>query len=40
MPSGDSGYANGLVKLGRLNSGIDALNVRGSVETRIQPRPK
>ena len=36
----DAGYAKGLVKLGRLDSGIDALSVRGSVKVTIEPLGK
>lgn len=33
----DAGYANGLIKLGRLDSGIEALSVRGSLKATIEP---
>ena len=32
----DFGYATGLVKLGRFDSGIEALDVRGSVSVQIE----
>jgi hypothetical protein len=31
----DSGYANGLIKLGKIDSGIEALNRPGSLTARI-----
>lgn len=31
----DAGYAGGLVKLGRVDSGVDALSVRGSLKVTI-----
>jgi hypothetical protein len=33
----DQGYANGLIKLGRIDSGIEALNARGSLKVTIEP---
>ena len=36
----DAGYARGLVKLGRLDSGIEALSVRGSLKATIESRGK
>jgi hypothetical protein len=36
----DFGYAKGLVKLGRFDSAIDALNVDGSVQVTIEPSGK
>jgi hypothetical protein len=32
----DAGYAKGLVKLGRLDSGIEALSVRGALKATIE----
>ena len=32
----DAGYARGLVKLGRLDSGIEALSVRGALKATIE----
>ena len=32
----DSGYAKGLVKLGRLDAGVEALSVRGSLKATIE----
>jgi hypothetical protein len=32
----DQGYADGLTKLGRIDSGIEALNVRGSLKVTIE----
>ena len=32
----DAGYADGLVKLGRLDSGVEALGVRGSLKVTIE----
>jgi hypothetical protein len=32
----DSGYANGLVILGKTDGGIEALNVPGSVEVTVE----
>jgi hypothetical protein len=31
----DQGYANGLIKLGRIDSGVEALRVRGSLKVTI-----
>jgi hypothetical protein len=36
----DAGYANGLVKLGRLDSGVEALGVRGSLKVTIEAAGK
>lgn len=36
----DFGYANGLIKLGRLESGIELLGARGDVEVMIEPVPE
>jgi hypothetical protein len=36
----DAGYAKGLVKLGRLDSGVDALSVRGSLKVTIEAAGK
>jgi hypothetical protein len=36
----DFGYSNGLVKLGRIDSGIEALSVRGSLKVTIEPLGK
>jgi len=36
----DASYANGLVKLGRLDSGVDALSVRGSLKVTIEAAGK
>ena len=36
----DFGYANGLVKLGRIDSGIEALSVPGSLKVTIEPLGK
>jgi hypothetical protein len=33
----DAGYAKGLIKLGRLSSGVEALSVRGAVKATIEP---
>lgn len=33
----DFGYSKGLVKLGRIDSGIEALSVRGSLKVTIEP---
>ena len=35
----ESGYARGLVKLGRVDSGLDALSVRGSLKATILQAP-
>jgi hypothetical protein len=32
----DAGYAKGLVRLGRIDSGVEALNVRGSLKVTIE----
>lgn len=32
----DAGYASGLVRLGRIDSGVEALNVRGSLQVTIE----
>jgi hypothetical protein len=36
----DAGYADGLVKLGRLDSGVEALRVRGSLKVTIEAAGK
>ena len=36
----DAGYAKGLVKLGRLNSGLEALSVRGPLKVTLEPAGK
>jgi hypothetical protein len=36
----DFGYANGLVKLGRIDSGIEALSAPGSLKVAIEPLGK
>jgi hypothetical protein len=36
----DFGYSNGLVKLGRIDSGIEALSVRGPLKVTIEPLGK
>ncbi len=36
----DAGHAKGLVKLGRLDSGVDALGVRGSLKVTIEATGK
>ena len=36
----DFGYADGLVKLGKFDSGIEALKVGGSLKATIEPLPK
>jgi hypothetical protein len=36
----DSGYASGLIQLGRIDSGIDALNVPGTLKVTIEPVEK
>ena len=33
----DFGYSKGLVKLGRIDSGIEALGVRGSLKITVEP---
>lgn len=33
----DFGYSNGLIKLGTIDSGLEALKVPGSLEVRIEP---
>lgn len=33
----DFGYSKGLVKLGRIDSGIEALGVRGSLKVTVEP---
>lgn len=32
----DFGYSSGLIRLGRFDSGVDAINIRGSVNVRIE----
>ncbi|MEW6688641.1 MAG: cyclophilin-like fold protein [Pseudomonadota bacterium] len=36
----DFGYSRGLVKLGRIDSGIETLSVRGSLKATIEPLGK
>ena len=33
----DSGYARGLIRLGRIDSGIEALSVRGPLKVTLEP---
>jgi hypothetical protein len=35
----DFGYSEGLVHLGRIDSGIEALRVRGALKATIEPQP-